>query len=312
MHWKVKAAVQNVVAWLPESICYPAYYAIQRSVGGLRYVSTLRTVGSAHRFVTTLAQHGHDVHDATCFELGTGRQCGLPLGLWLCGAKQVITVDLNPFLREELVLDDIRYIAQHSSQITELFGDYAKHPVFQERLQYLCRLTLSTLQDVLRATNIHYFSPADARSMPLQAQSIDYYISMAVLEHIPPTALRDIWQETLRLLRPSGLAMHLIDPSDHFAYSDSSITAINFLQFDDETWHRYAGNRFMYHNRLRVDDYVALIEQTGFTIVDFERTIDERSLRALEAGFPVHARFAHKTFEDLATRNIWVTARPSE
>lgn len=312
MRWQIKAMIQNAVAWLPEPISYPVYYTIQRTVGGLRRVTPLRTLRSAHHIVTTLAQHGHDVHGATCFELGTGRQCGLPLGLWLCGAKQVITVDLNLYLREELVLADIRYIAQHSSQITELFGHYADHPVFQERLQYLCRLAPQTLQDVLRATNIHYFSPADARSVALLAGSIDYHVSVAVLEHIHPNILVSIITEARRLLQPRGLFVHGFDPKDHFATSDPSITAINFLQFDDETWHRYAGNRYMYHNRLRADDYLSLISQNGFDILHTDRTLDERSLRALEAGFPVHARFAHKTFEDLATGSMRVIARPSE
>lgn len=163
---------------------------------------------------------------------------------------------------------------------------------------------------MLRETNIHYFSRTDARSTPLQSQSIDYYTSVAVLEHIPPAVLRDIWQETHRLLRPDGLAFHWFDPKDHFAVSDPSITAINFLQFDDATWHRYAGNRFMYHNRLRVDDYIAMLEQAGFTVVDLYRKLDERSLAALEAGFQVHAQFADKSFHDLATGSVHVLARP--
>lgn len=96
MHWKVKAAIQNMVARLPESISYPTYYTIQRTVGGLRHVTPIRTLESALRIVAALAKQGRTVQGATCFELGTGRQCGMPLGLWLCGAKQVITVDLNP------------------------------------------------------------------------------------------------------------------------------------------------------------------------------------------------------------------------
>lgn len=310
MHWKVKAAVQNTVACLPESISYPTYYMIQRTVGGLRHVTPLRTLRYAWWIVEALARQGRNIHGTTCFELGTGRQCGLPLGLWLCGAKQVITVDLNPYLRENFVLNDIAYIAKHTEEIIDLFGPHATHPIFQERLHHLCTLHPRTLQDVLYATHIHYFSRTDARSTALQSQIIDYYTSMYVLEHIPPAALRDIWQETRRLLRPNGLALHWFDPKDHFAVVDPAITAINFLQFDDATWNRYAGNRFMYHNRLRADDYLTLIQQNGFEIVHTERTLDERSLRALEAGFPVHAQFAHKSFEDLATGSMHVIARP--
>ena len=84
------------------------------------------------------------------------------------------------------------------------------------------------------------------------------HISYTVFEHIPAPILSDILSEAQRVLRPSGLAIHLIDYSDHFAHSDASISAINFLQYDDAAWSRLADNPYMYMNRLRADDYPAL------------------------------------------------------
>jgi hypothetical protein len=35
----------------------------------------------------------------------TGRVSLLPVAFWLCGAEKTITVDLNPYMRNELIAD---------------------------------------------------------------------------------------------------------------------------------------------------------------------------------------------------------------
>ena len=50
----------------------------------------------------------------------------------------------------------------------------------------------------------------------------------------------------------------MVDYSDHFSHSDQTISSINFLRYSDDEWQRYAGNRYMYMNRLRHDDVLAL------------------------------------------------------
>ena len=39
MHWKLKAAIQNTVSFLPSSVSYATYYWVQRHFGGLRRLS---------------------------------------------------------------------------------------------------------------------------------------------------------------------------------------------------------------------------------------------------------------------------------
>lgn len=310
MHWKIKAAVQNTVALLPQDLSYTSYLTLQRAFGRLRHLNPKRNLGTAVGLLNLIEHVGHSAYNKTFFEIGTGRQVAMPLGLWLCGAKQVITVDPNPYLREDFVLADIAYIAQHTAEINKLFGAYATRSIFQERLQQLCEMHPQSIQDVLRATNIHYLSPADARHTALRAGSIDYHVSVTVLEHIPPDALVEVFREAHRILSPNGLFVHWFGPKDHFATSDPSITTINFLQYDDKTWDRYAGNRYMYHNRLRIDDYIHLIEQENFRILHEERVIDERAMQQLRDGFHVDARFAGKSFEDLATASSKMVACP--
>ncbi len=312
MHWKRKAAIQNMVARLPDSLSYHAYYALQRTFGRIERVDLERGLRKGLRLIEMLDAQQRDLHGATILEIGTGRRLGVPLACWLCGAQQVLTVDLNPYLRPELVLADLAYLRGHADNIRELFGAYAHRPIFGERLDALLHHPIPDLAALLALTNIHYFSPADARQLPLREQCVDYHISTNVLEHVPPPALAAILHEARRTLKRTGLFVHVVDLSDHFAHTDRSISAINFLQFDDATWHQYAGNRYMYQNRLRASDYLALLDHAEFAVIEQHAHVDARSLALLQAGFPVAAQFQQYAPTVNATVRLDLVARPEE
>jgi SAM-dependent methyltransferase len=225
----------------------------------------------------------------------------------LCGASKVITVDLNPYLKPELIMQDIEYLREHREEIISSFTPYS--PTFAERFEQLVRFE-GKLEQLLAMTNIVYSAPADATDLRLPSQSIDYHISYTVFEHIPAEVIRAIWREGRRLLKPDGLFIHLVDFSDHFSHSDPSITSVNFLRFSEWKWRLYAGNRYMYHNRLRIDDFMALMAQDGLQIVACYPTIDPRGLETLENGFPLAPRFRDKSAETNATGNAWIIAAP--
>jgi hypothetical protein len=161
--------------------------------------------------------------------------------------------------------------------------------------------------DMLDLCRVEYVAPGDAAATNLSGKSIDYHTSYTVLEHIPPVVLRAIMEEGNRIMRDGGLFIHRIDYSDHFSHSDRSITGINFLQYSDEEWERYAGNRYMYMNRLRHDDYVALFETVGHRILATESDMDERSHALLTADqFHLDKRFSPKSAGVLAMSGSWI------
>jgi SAM-dependent methyltransferase len=310
MHWKTKAKIQRILAMLPDSMSYRLYYHMQKRFGALKRVKPEIRILMARDLVRLLEQEGDNVQGKSFFELGTGWYCGTPLGLWLCGAKEVITVDLNPYLREELVLKEIAYLIKHGNEVSMLFGKQGESPTFKERLNELRRKPPQKLADVLSMASIQYRSPFDARHTTLPPHSVDCYFSRYVLQHIPPESLRHILDEARRILMPNGLMVHYVDAGDQFARADEAITEINFLQFDDATWERYAGNRYAYHNRLRASDYLHMVHKAGFTIHTHQSKIDQRSLNALKDGFLVDAQFRGKSPEDLATIGLTVVAKP--
>jgi len=90
--------------------------------------------------------------------------------------------------------------------------------------------------------NIYYLALADAANANLLNNSIDYYISTNVLEHIPYEFLKNIFIKGKRILKYKVITIHFIDLSDHFQHKDNSIGRINFLLFSDNDWTNIAGN----------------------------------------------------------------------
>jgi SAM-dependent methyltransferase len=303
MNWQRKAQIQNLIAALPLSNAL--YYAMQRSVGNLRAGRTnpVEYFAAARRTIEWIRQTGRDVEGMRFLEVGTGRNVNLPTALWLCGAAEVTTVDLNPYLSSALVFESNEYVRRHEAEVFEAFGAEAERAQFRERLAALLGFK-GDLAALLRLMNIRYLPRADAARLPLEDACIDAHVSFAVFEHIPAGVLARILTEARRILRPDGLLVHIIDPSDHFSHDDPEITAINFLQFGDDEWARRAGNKFMYHNRLRAFEYLELFARAGVNLIEQTQTIDEPSLRALQNGFPLHRQFGHIPAEQLAVRSL--------
>jgi hypothetical protein len=305
MRWTHKALLQNLFAGLPEPIGPALYYRMQRHFGGLRRPEPMSRLRAGLRMAELIRREGHDIAGRRVLEIGTGHQLNLPIALWLCGAAEVMTVDRNRYLKHELIREDLRQIAARHEHVRELFG-----AACAPRLARLMEMAERPppLAELLATMNIRYLAPADAAALPLAAGSIDFHVSFAVLEHIPVPDLGAILREGLRLLDHNGLFVHCIDFSDHFSHDDPGITAINFLQFSEDAWAGYAGNRYMFHNRLRVDEFLALLATAGLTKKHVETSVDERALECLKQGFSLHDRFRAKDPHTLATGNAWVVA----
>ncbi|HET6979212.1 MAG TPA: class I SAM-dependent methyltransferase [Pyrinomonadaceae bacterium] len=302
MNWRWKARIQNTVAALPRS--NDVYFWLQRSVGSLRpgRHNPLEWFTAAAQIATWIEETGRSTIGKSFLEVGTGRTIDLPLGLWLCGAGQVTTIDLNPYLSEILVQESLNFVKAHEQE-----SRAALHGRDSDRLAQLANFD-GDMDALMTVANIDYKSPADATKLDLPAASIDFHVSYAVFEHMPCEIIEATLSEARRVLRPDGLLLHVIDPSDHFSHDDDSITAINFLQFSEDEWRRLAGNHFMYHNRLRALEYVQLFEKAGFEILLNKQITDDRALSALQNGFRLDPRFQKINIEELAVRNITLVA----
>jgi hypothetical protein len=311
MRWKTKAFIQNALSMLPSELSYEAYYRLQRRFGGLRSVTPVVGIRDGMRIVTAIEREGRKIGDSVFLEVGTGRTVATPMTLWLCGASKVITLDLNPYLKSELVQEEIEYIRKNGEAVKELFGDRSHQADFSERFEFLVREKAS-LDALLHHANIEYIAPGDARKLPLNDQSVDYHTSNNVFEHISPEVLKAILVEGKRVLKQDGLMVHRIDFSDHFSHGDSSISSVNFLQYSEKQWLRYAGNRYMYHNRLRIDEIDEIVRGIGLKIVAQDTSIDEEAVNWIEAGFKLDPRFVSKSKEVNSTETALFVASSNE
>ena len=207
-------------------------------------------------------------------------------------------------------MNDIEFLREHQHEVCDLHIDVPGKELFQERLSQL--LSIARFEDLLAATHIQYLAPADAMRLDLEAESIDYHVSFTVLEHIPAAILQGIFQEGRRLLNPEGLFVHYIDFTDHFAHSDERISSVNFLQFSDREWQDLAGNRFMFHNRLRVDDFRALFRGLGLEIISLDGKIDDGAIEVMKQRFTLSERFRTKDLVTNATMDGWLVASPGK
>jgi hypothetical protein len=309
MHWKLKAGIQNAVSLLPPSASYKAYYWMQRRFGGLRRLNPIGRLTAGLETWKRIREHGYSPSGKVFLEVGTGRVPLVPLAYWLMGAEKTITIDLNPYLKEELVAESLSYISDNEETVLNLFGPFIDKKRFNELLAF-SRDPQPTLSQFLDLCRVDYIAPGDAAHTRLPDQSVDFHTSYTVFEHIPLEILKQILKEGNRLMRKNGLFIHTIDYSDHFSHSDESISAINFLRYSDDEWERYAGNRYMYMNRLRHDDFMILFESVGHRIVEAQPDLDQRSRELLRTGsLPLNEKFSSKLQDVLAIRGAWMITR---
>jgi ubiquinone/menaquinone biosynthesis C-methylase UbiE len=70
---------------------------------------------------------------------------------------------------------------------------------------------IKDVKGLFQTTGIHYIAPGDASQTNLPEKSIDVHFSVTVLEHVEPNALNGILREARRMLKPNGVAIHMID-----------------------------------------------------------------------------------------------------
>jgi SAM-dependent methyltransferase len=156
------------------------------------------------------------------------------------------------------------------------------------------------MESRFRELQLEYLAPCDCRALPLEAGSIDIVFSRAVLEHVPKEVIAAIFVESHRVLRGRGVALHLVDHSDHWSHRDPRISAVNFLQYSDRLFSVTCLNPQNYQNRLRHSEYREMLEAAGFHVVSEQKTVDARSVTCLKT-MRVDERFKRFSPEELAT-----------
>lgn len=290
MNWKTRATILRLLDKAP--LGPRVYQILQRAAGEHRRPEFLLSKLRQCADLLTLARQRVPIRGACVLEVGSGWVPVLPVACWLCGAKRIVTYDLNRYLLSNGLGRFLDFLRLRSNEIATMFADVADDELVRSRLATIEPFAKRPMA-FLDYAGIEYLAPADASATSLMPRSVDLHCSLNTWEHIPENALQAILREAARVLRPSGAAVHFVDPTDHFAYSDRSLLSMNFLRFSDRQWARYGGNRFTYHNRFHDSDYRALVASTGLAIRGATWQLDADSSRAIASGeLPVHAEAA--------------------
>ncbi|MGG7666668.1 class I SAM-dependent methyltransferase [Dyadobacter sp. BHUBP1] len=145
----------------------------------------------------------------------------------------------------------------HTYQLMELaLQKGATRAVIADIIKYLD-------DQIIEKTGIDYII-YDGGTIPLDARTFDLIWSHTVYEHLRyPKVTVD---ETFRLLRPGGVALHHIDLRDHLVLDENNPDTFNNLQYSQELFKKMTWNRSIYVNRLRMSEWVRLHEQAGFKV----------------------------------------------
>jgi hypothetical protein len=299
--WRVKGMVQKVLGVMPRG--EDLHYLLQRKLGGLRDFSRECDikVDDWRLMVEHLQRARVELPRATLMEMGSGWYPTFPTALYLAGAQQVKTVDVQRLMKPELTVQMVERLGMHVALIAKT-ANVDEREVAERHARLLAALKRGVEIEAATDGAIEYRAPSDASKTELPADSIDVVFSNSVLEHVPGAVIEACFVEAMRILKPGAIVFHSVNCGDHYAYTDRSIDQLHYLQYSDEDWEKW-NNAFLYQNRLRAIDFTTMAKRAGFTIeLDTSRPSPKR-LEQLQK-IQVHPRFAQYPRDQLAITSI--------
>lgn len=305
-NWKLKAALQKVISFLPYR--QKINYAFQRYVTkGVLLTDPyfLDRLEHAQAHISNF-QKNYDLSTLKhSLELGTGWHPIVPLSMFLVGLDRIVSIDLVSLTdKQKLHVTIMKFIEFHNSDRLRTFVPYKK-----ERMEILLELfrdfDILSYEQILQRLHME-FSIQDASKLLYSEQSFQLIHSNNVFEHIYPPELENILHEFIRVLnRPKGVMSHFIDLSDHFAHFDKSITIYNFLKYSDAQW-SCIDNVIQPQNRLRWSDYLDLFRKLSIPITSAEfRPGDAFQVKNLKLA----RKYQHLNAEALAISHGYMVSK---
>ena len=236
MRHSTKTKIFKVLSVLPNKIGYSIYHFLQNIKGNHTLESKMESTKNTYEKVTAILNKNNiSMENKDIAELGSGWVPIFPYELIAEGkAKKVDTYDVREhFNRKEIE----RLNAFYANRLKTVFEKKGKYNLLRG-VSYFPRTTICEGD----------------------MQDIDLVLSRFVLEHVTHKDLMEIHDFLYSKLESGSLVLHLISPSDHRAFSDSSLSLQDFLKYSEEEWNRIQ-TKFDYHNRLRLPQYLEILSK---------------------------------------------------
>ena len=299
MHWKVKVLAQFVLSRLPAG--EQINHRLQMRNGSLSDATIAHRIPIIAERLAFLSRHG-SVQSAKVLEVGTGWIPLNPLLLYLLGADEIHTYDHVRHLRFGSAK---RCVAVLERAVPHLAAALPVDEASLRRRLEPLKLA-STLDELLARARIIYRAPADACQSGLAEKSVDLFYSYAVLEHVSREVVVGLTRESARVLKPSGIAFHVIGCQD--PYNGRGVSKVDFLQHPEWAWKFFVKNRISYHNRMREKEYLGIFTSFGAEVVAAQNEVDPHDVE-LVRRMKVDKQFSGMTAEELAVNRSEVIYR---
>jgi hypothetical protein len=306
--WLIKSAIHRFISLLPQSQKYNELFQekVTKSLGLGAGAFEFRLSYCRRYLEDFLEVRPECAGDFTAVELGTGWYPIIPIGLWLCGAKEIWSFDIVSLLKRERLKILLNCFCEYdrAGKLKNFLP--ALLPERMERLHEVARLVDTlTPEAVLEKINFHAVV-RDAQNTGLPARSIDLFFSCVVLEHIPAAIQRNINAEFLRVASPRAVLIEFVDLKDQYAAFDHSISIFNFLKFSNGVW-KWLNSPLIPQWRLRVSDLRLLLRESGWEIV---KEVNNVALPSELDKVRLAPQFQKYSREDLLVVETWLVAKP--
>jgi 2-polyprenyl-3-methyl-5-hydroxy-6-metoxy-1,4-benzoquinol methylase len=268
MNWRVKPFAQKLLGILPDTYSERLNHYFSHRFG---------TFGKVHlsnrwvlKMIELISSQGYSPNGMQVLEIGTGWSCLSALTLAQFGTKHIDTIDIHRHVRMENVMSAVEYLVKNWDLL---------------KVQGAPRgLNMATSwEDNLSNAGITYTAPMDT-TIIAGSEKFDFIFSESVMSHIPEKQLQKIIEATMRLLKPGGLAYHLVTTCDNMAWlaGDGKISHYHYLQYGRFWYDVFYNPRISHQNRLRCSQFVELYKNSGFNVLNLERIIPNDTKHCLD------------------------------
>ncbi|WP_296716940.1 hypothetical protein [Erythrobacter sp.] len=298
LKWQIRIAANSLKACVPfQAKLRRLKHSIKPPVPGRHHELVLDGIFEQ---VSMIRQAGGRIEGARVLEIGSGWIPVAPLIYRIAGAREVVLSDQHRLLHPRSVQAAVAFLRKRTSRLArELDVDEA-------RVSEVLDVPMSgRLSSMLEALGLRYVVPLNGETLKGE---IDIAYTHTVLEHIPPEALTEVFALVRTRLGKGGVFCNGIDNSDHRRSYDEGLSTVDFLSYSDFAWDMQCINPQDYTNRLRHSDYICLLTETGFKLLNTQVHIAKDAMAKIEPQ-KLPQRFRNKTAEDLCTTWSLILAR---